>query len=80
MDERHVVTCFLRNDGELLLLRRSDAVWSYQGLWGGVAGHVSGEPEQGEGSERSERHRREPSESFGGEKGRPLTSLAVRFS
>ena len=59
MDERHVVTCFLRNDGELLLLRRSDAVWSYQGLWGGVAGHVSGEPEQGEGSERSERHRRE---------------------
>jgi len=41
MDERPVVTCFLRNDGELLLLRRSDAVGSYRGRWGGVAGHVS---------------------------------------
>jgi translation initiation factor 2B subunit (eIF-2B alpha/beta/delta family) len=41
MDERAVVTCFLRNDGEVLLLRRSDAVGSYQGRWGGVAGHVS---------------------------------------
>ncbi|MDS0261522.1 NUDIX domain-containing protein [Haloarcula sp. S1CR25-12] len=40
MDERAVVTCFLRNDGEILLLRRSDAVGSYRGRWGGVAGHV----------------------------------------
>jgi len=40
MDERAVVTCFLRNDGEILLCRRSDAVGSYQGQWGGVAGHV----------------------------------------
>jgi translation initiation factor 2B subunit (eIF-2B alpha/beta/delta family) len=41
MDERAVVTCFLRNEGEGLLLRRSDAVGSYPGRWGGVAGHVS---------------------------------------
>ncbi|WP_254279766.1 NUDIX domain-containing protein [Haloarcula marina] len=41
MDERAVVTCFLRNDGEVLLLRRSDAVGSYPGKWGGVAGHVA---------------------------------------
>ncbi|MDS0282044.1 NUDIX domain-containing protein [Haloarcula onubensis] len=41
MDERPVVTCFLRNDGEVLLLRRSDAVGSYRGQWGGVAGHVA---------------------------------------
>lgn len=41
MDERPVVTCFLRNDGEILLLRRSDAVGSYPGQWGGVAGHVA---------------------------------------
>lgn len=40
MDEQPVVTCFLRNDGEILLLRRSDAVGSYRGQWGGVAGHV----------------------------------------
>ncbi|MFC7021211.1 MULTISPECIES: NUDIX domain-containing protein [Haloarcula] len=41
MDERHVVTCFLRNAGEVLLLCRSDAVGSYRGQWGGVAGHVA---------------------------------------
>jgi translation initiation factor 2B subunit (eIF-2B alpha/beta/delta family) len=48
MNERHVVTCFLRNEGEILLLRRSDAVGSYQGQWGGVAGHVADD----EGEER----------------------------
>ncbi|MFC6864305.1 NUDIX domain-containing protein [Halomicroarcula sp. GCM10025817] len=41
MDERPVVTCFLRNAGEVLLLCRSDAVGSYQGQWGGIAGHVA---------------------------------------
>jgi 8-oxo-dGTP pyrophosphatase MutT (NUDIX family) len=40
MEETHVVTCFLRNRGEVLLLRRADAVESYPGLWGGVAGHI----------------------------------------
>lgn len=39
-DRTPVVTCFLRNDAEVLLLRRSDAVGSYAGRWGGVAGHV----------------------------------------
>ncbi|WP_254537059.1 NUDIX domain-containing protein [Halomarina litorea] len=41
-----VVTCFLRNGTDVLLLRRSDAVGSYPGRWGGVAGHV--EPGDGE--------------------------------
>ncbi|WP_458207186.1 NUDIX domain-containing protein [Haladaptatus sp. NG-SE-30] len=45
MDETHVVTCFLRNRGEVLLLRRSDEVGSYSGLWGGVAGHAEGDPD-----------------------------------
>jgi translation initiation factor 2B subunit (eIF-2B alpha/beta/delta family) len=45
MDETHVVTCFLRNQGDVLLLRRSDAVGSYSGLWGTVAGHAEGHPE-----------------------------------
>lgn len=45
MDATPVVTCFLRNDGRVLLLRRSQAVGSYSGLWGGVAGHVA--PERG---------------------------------
>lgn len=39
-DERAVVTGFLRNDSDVLLLQRSDAVGSYSGRWGGVAGHV----------------------------------------
>lgn len=41
MNERAVVTCFLRYRGDVLLLRRSDAVGSYAGRWGGVAGHVA---------------------------------------
>jgi translation initiation factor 2B subunit (eIF-2B alpha/beta/delta family)/8-oxo-dGTP pyrophosphatase MutT (NUDIX family) len=40
MDERAVVTGFLRHGSDVLLLRRSDAVGSYRGRWGGVAGHV----------------------------------------
>ncbi|MFB6106971.1 MAG: NUDIX domain-containing protein [Halobacteriaceae archaeon] len=35
-----VVTCFLRNGTDVLLLRRSEAVGSYVGAWGGVAGHA----------------------------------------
>ncbi|CCQ33426.1 methylthioribose-1-phosphate isomerase protein [Halorhabdus tiamatea SARL4B] len=45
MDEVHVVTCFLRNHGEVLLLRRSDAVGSYAGQWGAVSGHAEGDPD-----------------------------------
>jgi len=36
-----VVTCLLINsDGELLILKRSNEVRTYQGMWGGVAGYV----------------------------------------
>jgi translation initiation factor 2B subunit (eIF-2B alpha/beta/delta family) len=45
MDETHVVTCFLRNRGAVLLLRRSEDVGSYSGEWGGVAGHAEGDPD-----------------------------------
>lgn len=41
MDDRAVVTGFLHDGGEILLLRRSEHVGSYQGRWGGVAGHVA---------------------------------------
>jgi translation initiation factor 2B subunit (eIF-2B alpha/beta/delta family) len=40
----HVVTCFLRHRGEVLLVRRSDAVGTYAGQWGGVSGYVEGDP------------------------------------
>lgn len=36
-----VTTCLLVNEkGELLLLKRSDKVSTYKGMWGGVAGYV----------------------------------------
>jgi len=41
----HVVTAFLRNRGEILLLRRSDAVGTYTGKWGGVSGFAEGQPD-----------------------------------
>jgi translation initiation factor 2B subunit (eIF-2B alpha/beta/delta family)/isopentenyldiphosphate isomerase len=47
MDETRVVTCFLRNRGEVLLLRRSEEVGSYPDEWGGVAGHAEGDPDTG---------------------------------
>ncbi|MFC7044449.1 NUDIX domain-containing protein [Halobacteriaceae archaeon GCM10025711] len=45
MDETHVVTCFLRNDADVLLFRRSDRVGTYQGQWGVVSGHAEGDPD-----------------------------------
>jgi len=41
----HVVTVFLRNGPDVLLLRRSDDVGSYPGKWGAVAGHAEGDPD-----------------------------------
>ena len=46
LQEKNVVTCFLRNRGDVLLLRRSDQVGSYQGKWGAVSGYVEGTPEE----------------------------------
>jgi translation initiation factor 2B subunit (eIF-2B alpha/beta/delta family) len=40
-----VVTAFLRHRGEILLVRRSEAVGTYRGQWGGVSGYVEGEPD-----------------------------------
>jgi translation initiation factor 2B subunit (eIF-2B alpha/beta/delta family) len=44
-DERHVVTAFLRNAGEVLLVRRSDEVGTYRGQWGAVSGDAEGDPD-----------------------------------
>ena len=49
VDERHVVTCILRNKGRVLVLRRSDEVGSYRGCWAGVSGFV----EKGESDEEA---------------------------
>ena len=45
-DPSRVVTAFLRHRGEVLLLRRSDAVGTYRGQWGGVSGFAEGDPDE----------------------------------
>ncbi|SFS64113.1 initiation factor 2B [Halostagnicola kamekurae] len=45
-DASHVVTAFLRNRGEVLLLCRSDAVGTYAGQWGGVSGFAEDDPDE----------------------------------
>jgi len=35
-----VVTCFLESENEILILRRSQQVGSYQGRWAGVSGYI----------------------------------------
>ncbi|MFQ6122267.1 MAG: NUDIX domain-containing protein [Dehalococcoidales bacterium] len=40
LQEKQVVTCFLESNGEILILRRSERVGSYQGKWAGVSGYV----------------------------------------
>jgi len=40
LQEKHVVTCFLKSENEILILRRSAQVGSYQGKWAGVSGYI----------------------------------------
>jgi len=40
LQEKKVVTCFLESENEILILRRSERVGSYQGKWAGVSGYV----------------------------------------
>ncbi len=40
LQEKQVVTCFLESAGEILILRRSGQVGTYQGRWAGVSGYL----------------------------------------
>ncbi|MDK2880975.1 MAG: 8-oxo-dGTP diphosphatase [Clostridia bacterium] len=40
MRENHVVTCFLEHGGEVLVLKRSSRVGSYQQRWAGISGYI----------------------------------------
>ena len=40
LQEKHVVTCFLESDNEILILRRSNLVDSYRGKWAEVSGYI----------------------------------------
>ena len=46
LQEKQVVTCFLESDNEILLLRRSERVGTYQGRWAGVSGYVEKNPDE----------------------------------
>ncbi len=50
----HVVTAFLRERDEVLLVRRSDEVGTYRGKWGSVSGYVEGDPAEAEDDARRE--------------------------
>jgi translation initiation factor 2B subunit (eIF-2B alpha/beta/delta family) len=65
MDETPVVTAFLRNGAAVLLLRRSDAVGSYAGRWGAVAGHVAERGESPADADPDAAARREIAEETG---------------
>lgn len=41
---RNVVTAFLEHDGKILLVRRSQAVRTHQGLWAGISGYLEHPP------------------------------------
>ncbi len=40
LERREVVTAFLRHEGKVLLVRRSDRVGSYRGRWAGISGYL----------------------------------------
>ncbi len=46
LEEKHVVTCFLESKTEILILRRSEKVGTYQGRWAGVSGYVEKSPDE----------------------------------
>jgi len=46
LEEKHVVTCFLESEKEILILRRSEKVGTYQGRWAGVSGYVESGPDE----------------------------------
>ncbi|QSX00428.1 NUDIX domain-containing protein [Haloterrigena alkaliphila] len=63
-DSNHVVTALLRHRGDVLLLRRGDAVGTYRGQWGGVSGFAEGQPDEQVRAEIREETGLEPDEDI----------------
>jgi len=40
MQEIHVVTCFVENDGLVLIVKRSSRVGTYRQRWSGISGYI----------------------------------------
>ena len=43
---KHVVTCFLKHNLQILILRRSHNVGSFRGKWAGVSGFIESTPDE----------------------------------
>ena len=43
---KNVVTCFLKHDSQILILRRSHNVGSFRGKWAGVSGFIESTPDE----------------------------------
>jgi ADP-ribose pyrophosphatase YjhB (NUDIX family) len=83
LPDKHVVTCFLESNGEILLLRRSQKVGSYHGRWAGVSGYVETTPDKQALTEISEETGLQPEDLQLLKKGKILTvedeELGVRW-
>lgn len=44
LEQRNVVTAFLRHHGRILVVRRSAAVGTYHGRWSGISGYLEATP------------------------------------
>lgn len=44
LDVKNVVTCFIRYFDKILIVKRSQAVGTYQGFWSGISGYIEQEP------------------------------------
>jgi len=40
LEKREVITAFLRHEGKILLVKRSEKVGSYQGHWSAISGYL----------------------------------------
>ena len=83
LQEKRVVTCFLKSGGEILLLRRSDRVGSYRGRWAGVSGYIETTADEQALTEIAEETSLSENDLTLTKKGRPLPvedeSLGVRW-
>jgi 8-oxo-dGTP diphosphatase len=83
LQEKKVVTCFLESEGEILILRRSGEVGSYQGSWAGVSGYIESTADEQALTEIEEETSLKRDEVELLKKGKPLTvedeGLGIRW-
>ena len=83
LQEKKVVTCFLESENEILILRRSQRVSTYQGRWAGVSGYIETTADEQALTEIEEETSLSPQDVELTRKGKPLTvedkGLGVRW-